>query len=40
MHYNTFPPITQDPVEWANRVDKETNATPVVLDPGGSYTVD
>lgn len=40
MHYNTFPPITQDPVEWANRVDKETSATPVVLDPGGSYTLD
>jgi L-ascorbate metabolism protein UlaG (beta-lactamase superfamily) len=39
MHYNTFPPIVQDVSEWANRVDSETSATPIVLDPGGSYTL-
>lgn len=39
MHYNTFPPIMQDVVDWANRVNSQTSATPVVLDPGGSYTV-
>ena len=38
MHYNTFPPIVQDVVEWAKRVNNETNATPIVLDPGGDYT--
>lgn len=40
MHYNTFPPITQDAAGWADRVNKETSATPVVLDPGGVYTLD
>jgi L-ascorbate metabolism protein UlaG (beta-lactamase superfamily) len=39
MHHNTFPPITQDVSYWANRVNSETNALPIVLDPGGSYTV-
>jgi L-ascorbate metabolism protein UlaG (beta-lactamase superfamily) len=39
MHHNTFPPITQDVGYWANRVNSETNALPIVLDPGGSYTV-
>jgi L-ascorbate metabolism protein UlaG (beta-lactamase superfamily) len=37
MHYNTFPPIMQDVTEWARRVQNETDAQPVVLDPGGSY---
>lgn len=37
MHYNTFPPIMQDVTVWAQRVQNETNAKPVVLDPGGSY---
>ncbi len=40
MHYNTFPPITQDAGAWAERVNKETNATPVVLDPNSTYTLD
>lgn len=39
MHYNTFPPIAQNVVEWANRVSSETNAQPIVLDPGGSFTL-
>jgi L-ascorbate metabolism protein UlaG (beta-lactamase superfamily) len=40
MHYNTFPPIAQDASAWAERVNKETDATPIVLDPGGSYVLD
>ncbi|MDL1899818.1 metal-dependent hydrolase [Anaerolineae bacterium CFX9] len=39
MHYNTFPLIAQSAVEWANRVSNETNAQPIVLDPGGSFIV-
>jgi L-ascorbate metabolism protein UlaG (beta-lactamase superfamily) len=39
MHYNTFPPIMQDASAWANRVSSETDAQPVVIDPGGSYTL-
>ncbi|MBK8023231.1 MAG: metal-dependent hydrolase [Chloroflexi bacterium] len=40
MHYNTFPPIVQDVSQWAQRVTNETDATPVVIDPGGSFTVE
>ena len=39
MHYNTFPAIMQDVSSWANRVSSETDTQPIVLDPGGSYTV-
>lgn len=39
MHYNTFPPIMQDVVTWANRVSSETLSQPIVIDPGGSYTL-
>jgi L-ascorbate metabolism protein UlaG (beta-lactamase superfamily) len=38
MHYKTFPLIDQDAGSWANRVSSETNAQPIVLDPGASYT--
>lgn len=37
VHYNTFPPITQDGGAWADMVAKTTNAQPIILDPGGSY---
>ena len=37
MHYNTFDPIAQDVVSWARRVQNETDARPVVLDPGGTF---
>lgn len=40
MHYNTFPPIVQDVSSWANRVSSESNTQPIVIDPGGSYTLD
>jgi L-ascorbate metabolism protein UlaG (beta-lactamase superfamily) len=36
MHYNTFPPIKQDPHAWAQRVEAETDAKCVVLEPGQS----
>jgi L-ascorbate metabolism protein UlaG (beta-lactamase superfamily) len=39
MHYNTWSPIMQDSSEWANHVNSVTDAKPVVLDPGGSYTL-
>ncbi len=37
MHYNTSPTIAQDVAGWANRVNSETDAMPIVLDPGGTY---
>ncbi|MEK6250111.1 MAG: metal-dependent hydrolase, partial [Planctomycetales bacterium] len=36
MHYNTWPPIEQDVNAWASRVESETEATPVLLNPGES----
>jgi L-ascorbate metabolism protein UlaG (beta-lactamase superfamily) len=39
IHYNTFPPIAQDPQAWAARVRQETQAEPVVLQPGAWYAV-
>jgi len=39
MHYNTFDGIAQDVVNWAQRVHNETDAQPIVLDPGGTYTL-
>lgn len=40
IHYNTFPEIVQDVTRWADRVNRETNAQPIVLDPGLSYTIE
>lgn len=39
MHYNTFPPITQDAGAWAEKINTQTKAQPIVLDPGGSYSL-
>jgi L-ascorbate metabolism protein UlaG (beta-lactamase superfamily) len=39
MHYNTFPVIMVDVAGWANRVSSQTEAQPIVLDPGGSYSL-
>lgn len=39
MHYNTFPPIAQDAESWARRVAAETNARPIVLQPGESVAL-
>ena len=38
-HYNTFPPIEQDAAAWAEKIRSETNAQPVVLEPGGVITL-
>jgi L-ascorbate metabolism protein UlaG (beta-lactamase superfamily) len=36
-HYNTFPPIEQDPQEFKRMVESETSARCVVLEPGQTY---
>jgi L-ascorbate metabolism protein UlaG (beta-lactamase superfamily) len=38
-HYNTFPPIKQDPMAWAAKVRKCTSAEPIVLEPGGQISL-
>jgi L-ascorbate metabolism protein UlaG (beta-lactamase superfamily) len=38
-HYNTWPPIAQDPNKWAERVKAETKAEPIVVSPGGTVTL-
>ncbi len=40
QHYNTWPPIEQDAAAWAEMIRGQTNATPVVLQPGQSYSMD
>ena len=39
-HYNTWPPIEQDAVAWAEAVKLETAAEPVVLEPGQSILME
>ena len=39
-HYNTWPPIEQDASAWAKAVTSAGLATPHVLTPGASYTVE
>lgn len=39
MHFNTFPPITQDAAQWAEMVNRATDAQPVVLDPGSEHSL-
>ncbi len=38
-HYNTWPPIAQDANAWAERVRAETQTEPIVLEPGGKFTL-
>jgi L-ascorbate metabolism protein UlaG (beta-lactamase superfamily) len=40
MHYNTFPPIAQDVSEWAERINRETSAQPIIIDPGSAHTLE
>jgi L-ascorbate metabolism protein UlaG (beta-lactamase superfamily) len=40
MHYNTFPPIVCDAGHWADMVNRNTDAQPIVLDPGTTFTLD
>jgi L-ascorbate metabolism protein UlaG (beta-lactamase superfamily) len=39
IHYNTFDVISQDPMEWAQRVESETDAKVHVIHPGESLIV-
>lgn len=39
IHYNTWELIAQDPQAWKQRVEAETQARCVVLNPGESYTL-
>lgn len=39
VHYNTWGLIAQDAAAWADRVRRETAATPVVLKPGESCSL-
>ena len=38
-HYNTWPPINQDAQAWARQVRERTSSEPVVLEPGGTWTL-
>lgn len=40
MHYNTWPLIAQDPVEFKNNVERETPSRVIILEPGQSYELD
>lgn len=40
VHYNTWPPLQQNVAEWAESVNRDTAAQPIVMDPGGTYTLD
>lgn len=39
-HYNTFPPIVQDAAAWADRINRDTNSQPIVIDPGNTYSLE
>jgi L-ascorbate metabolism protein UlaG (beta-lactamase superfamily) len=38
-HYNTWPPIEQDANAWATLVRERTQAEPIVLQPGESFSL-
>lgn len=37
VHFDTWELIAQDPLAWAVRVREETDSTPVILKPGGTF---
>lgn len=39
VHYNTWPLIAQDADAWADRVNDQTDAEPVVLEPGAKIVL-
>lgn len=39
-HYNTWPPIEQDGNAWADAVKSRTDAIPIVLNPGESFSIE
>ena len=38
-HYNTWPPISQDPQVWAKMIRSGTTAAPIVLKPGETFRI-
>jgi L-ascorbate metabolism protein UlaG (beta-lactamase superfamily) len=38
-HYNTWPPIEQNAENWAGLVRIHSGADPIVLEPGGAFTL-
>ena len=38
-HYNTWPPIRQDAAAWARKIQSETDAQAIVIQPGEIITV-
>jgi L-ascorbate metabolism protein UlaG (beta-lactamase superfamily) len=38
-HYNTFPPIKQDAGAFKETIDRDTDSTAVILEPGESFTI-
>lgn len=38
-HFNTWPPIAQDASKWADDVRRNTAAEPIVIEPGGQFSV-
>ena len=38
-HYNTWPPIEQNVADWAGLVRIHSGADPIVLEPGGAFTL-
>jgi L-ascorbate metabolism protein UlaG (beta-lactamase superfamily) len=38
-HYNTFPPIRQDPAQFKRDVEEATASTVLVLEPGARKTL-
>ncbi len=38
-HYNTWPPIEQDAQAWAQLISSQTEAEPIILEPGGSISL-
>jgi L-ascorbate metabolism protein UlaG (beta-lactamase superfamily) len=39
MHYDTFPPIKQDPAEFKKKVESNLRTKVVILNPGEAHTV-
>lgn len=38
-HYNTFPPIKQDPEEFKKKLEEETSVKTVILQPGQTWEI-
>src|SRR5258708_11005169 len=39
IHYNTWPLLVQDAAGWAQRINNETSAQAIVVDPGSTFSV-